>query len=464
MNVKNYNKTFLRILLSSILSLVVVLPSLAWADAAIEPASVYAGDTVTVSGTADPSVWVTIKVLDGEGNIVYLNSIMADEEGNYSDTFIAPDVDPGELQVVAGYGSDVTKNALTVNKKSTSGRSRSSKAINQEIYEQIIPSNFFRDDNKVYKIETPIAKITISDNLFKEQPKEEIKISVEQVSKESLTEGIREQFGDKPVIDINLFVGGQKTEWSNDDVEVEITIPYEPTEEELKNSNKIIAVYIDDAGNLIPITISNYDTKAGGVVLKAKHFSYYGVQYKDKSFNDLDGYIWAKEAIEALSARGVINGITENTFAPEANITRADFVVLVTRFFELEGKVTSNFSDVKSGTYYYEAVGTAKQRGIITGIGKNQFNLKKPISRQDMMVIIKRALEVVGKESLLTAENNKDLSDYDDDIKVAEYAKVSVDYLIQRGVVSGDGENINPAGYTKRAEVAALLYKLLNKL
>lgn len=331
-------------------------------------------------------------------------------------------------------------------------------------YEQEISSDYFKEENKILKIETSVATVTLPDNMFTNTPKEGVKLSITEVSKDKLPKSIREQFGDKPVIDINMTIGGKKVEWSNNNVEVEITIPYKPTEEELNNPYKIIAVYIDDNGNIIPLTMSNYDSESGGVVFKTKHFSYYGVQYSDKNFEDLSNYTWAEEAIEALSARGIINGITDKKFAPQANISRADFVVLITRFFELEGKGNTNFSDVKAGTYYYKAVSTAKEMGIVSGTGDNQFNPTKSISRQDMMVIIKRALEITDKDNQVTAENNKKASDFNDGNQVASYAKDSVEYFITRGIISGDGENINPTGYTKRAEVAALLYKLLARL
>lgn len=80
----------------------------------VTPDSAYVGDEVTVSGTADPEVWVTIKVLDVSGSIVYLNSILSNTDGDYSDIFKVPDVSSGELQIMAGYGSNTTVESITV--------------------------------------------------------------------------------------------------------------------------------------------------------------------------------------------------------------------------------------------------------------------------------------------------------------------------------------------------------------
>ena len=335
------------------------------------------------------------------------------------------------------------------------------KTNNQGEYEQEIPSDYFKADKKALKIETPVATVTLPDNMFAKTPEAEVNLSVTEVSKDRLPQSIREKFSDKPVIDIDLTIGGQKTEWSNDDVEVAITIPYTPTVEELKDPDKIIAVYIDDDGNTIPVRISSYDPESGGVVFKTKHFSYYGIQYQDKNFGDIGRYAWAEESIEALSARGIINGITEKAFAPEADLTRADFVVLLTRLFELEEEGTEcDFSDVSTEAYYYRAVCAAKERGIILGTADNQFSPAEPISRQDMMVITTRALEQL--KGLSIEEDDSVLNQYRDKEGISGYAMRSLAVLVKEGLITGAGDTINPDTDTTRAEAAVFLYRIYN--
>ncbi|MGV8146314.1 MAG: S-layer homology domain-containing protein [Alkaliphilus sp.] len=332
---------------------------------------------------------------------------------------------------------------------------------------QSIPLSYFTKEDKLLKVVTPIATVTLPDNMFTDLPKGKIELSITEVPKDELPEEVREQIGDKPVISINILVNGKKTKWENDNTYVEIAIPYTPTDEELKDPNvlnKIIAVYIDDDGNIIPLTFSNYDPERGAVVLRVNHFSYYGVQYVDKDFVDTGRYTWAEDAIATLAARGVINGISEKEFAPQKDITRADFVVLIARFLELDGEFTENFSDVNEETYYYNAVGVAREMGIVTGTGNNEFKPLQAISRQDMMVIITRGLKITGNDIKLTDSSGRKLSAFDDKDEVASYARESVEFLIEKGIVNGDGKNINPRSHTKRAEVAVLLNNLLNVL
>ncbi len=76
--------------------------------------SALVGDSITASGGADPNDWVSIKVVDSSGSVVFYEAVKSDADGNYSCTFIVPQVAPGTLTVVAGYGSNVANKALTI--------------------------------------------------------------------------------------------------------------------------------------------------------------------------------------------------------------------------------------------------------------------------------------------------------------------------------------------------------------
>lgn len=328
-------------------------------------------------------------------------------------------------------------------------------------YEQNIPSEFFDEEDTILEVVTPKGKISMPSNMFNESPDKDIQISLNKVDSSDLD--LPEEFKDKPVIDINIKVDGLKTKWSSDDKEITVSIPYTLTEEEANNPHKIIAVYIDDDGNITPLTNSYYDTETGMIIFKTKHTSYYSVQYVNKSFEDIDTYAWAQESIEALATRGIINGVSENEFAPQNDITRADFVLLITRFFEFEGSDETNFSDVKSDKYYSKAIAAAKELGLVSGTGDNMFNPLETISRQDMMVIIERALGIAEIKDEIKNESGNTLDSYTDIESISNYAVESINYLIEKGIVSGDGTNINPTSNTTRAEVAVLIYRLLDQ-
>ncbi|MCR4430911.1 MAG: S-layer homology domain-containing protein [Tepidanaerobacteraceae bacterium] len=178
-------------------------------------------------------------------------------------------------------------------------------------------------------------------------------------------------------------------------------------------------------------------------------------------FIDLTGYSWAKEAIENLAEKGIIKGTSEKTFDPGKNITRADFMLMLVRAFNLNASYKTNFKDVKESDYYYDALGIAKELGIATGTGNDIFNPRGQITRQDMMVLAYRVMKQAGK--ITETGTRQDLVAYSDGSKVADYAVESVAALVKLGIVKGTGTKLNPNGTATRAEVAVIIYRMLSQ-
>ena len=191
-----------------------------------------------------------------------------------------------------------------------------------------------------------------------------------------------------------------------------------------------------------------------------------GTENETLRFTDISNYAWAADAINSLADSGVIKGTSENTFSPANNITRADFALLLVRAFALESDNTENFADVSSSDYFASELAIARNTGIVNGIGENKFAPRNTITRQDMMVIVYRALQ---NQSLLLEEKgdrrmavDEVLSQYPDFDTVAPYAKEAVTALIGAGLVNGKNGKIAPADYTTRAEVAVLIKRILD--
>ena len=174
-------------------------------------------------------------------------------------------------------------------------------------------------------------------------------------------------------------------------------------------------------------------------------------------FIDLGNHAWAADAINSLADESIIKGTSENTFSPAANITRADFAILLVRAFELASESEENFADVQSSDYFAKELAIARNTGLVNGIGDNKFAPRNNITRQDMMVIVYRAL--VAMKKITAAENTPSASDFD---TVSDYAKGAVSALINAGLINGKNGLIAPMDYTTRAEVAVLIERLLN--
>ena len=175
-------------------------------------------------------------------------------------------------------------------------------------------------------------------------------------------------------------------------------------------------------------------------------------------FIDLGNHAWAADAINALADEGIIKGTSESTFSPAANITRADFAILLVRAFELASESEENFADVQNSDYFAKELAIARNTGLVNGIGDNKFAPRNNITRQDMMVIVYRALVANGKlvGAIHESPANSDFAN------VADYAKEAVSALIDAKLVNGKNGLIAPTDYTTRAEVAVLFARILD--
>lgn len=335
-----------------------------------------------------------------------------------------------------------------------------------ESYVQDLPAKLFQDGDgaNLLEIQTAIGTVTVPDNMLKAADltgasKVELSIAVADIS--NLNKELKDKIGQKPVLDLAVLVDGKRIEWKNNRAPVTVSIPYQPTAEELKKPEHIAIWYLDGDGKVVKIPSGKYNAATGKVTFTTTHFSQYAVGYEVKSFADLESFSWAQYQIEVLVSKGVINGKSDTTFSPSENITRADFIVLLVRAFGLEADVTANFADVNGSDYYYSEVGVARALGITDGIGNNQFLPKQPITRQDMMVLTARAMKAAGKA--LPKASAADLKSFSDSDQVSDYAKDSMAALVKAGFVQGDGANISSRAYTSRAEVAVLIYRIYMK-
>lgn len=332
-----------------------------------------------------------------------------------------------------------------------------------DAYTMQIPASLLSgsDGGEVLTFSTENGSITIPGNMISGLGIEGLAgITIDRGDKSLLPEDVQAALGDRPLVQLRLTVNGQQREWSNPGAPVTVSIPYTPTATELVDPEHIVVWYIDGAGNVQSVPNGRYDPAAGRVTFTTTHFSLYAVAYVHKTFNDIDAHGWAKKQIEALASKGIISGTSENTFSPEANITRGDYLVLLVKTLGLNAVPDSNFDDVNQGDYYYAAIGIAKKLGIAAGSADNKFNPRESISRQDMMVLTARALE---KSKNLVVAGTSGLNAFSDTSDIAEYAAESIAALVGENLVAGSDGKLYPRANTSRAEAVVILYRIYNK-
>jgi len=173
---------------------------------------------------------------------------------------------------------------------------------------------------------------------------------------------------------------------------------------------------------------------------------------QEKKFTDLEGFDWAKNAIYTLYEKGIVNGVSAFEFNPGGEVKREEFVKMIATLYTAEEK-EAEFTDVDKNAWYAPYINKAVSAGIIKGMDDNTFGLGKGVKRQDMAVMIARA--VMPEEA---ASEEK----FADDGKISDYAKEAVYSLKQKGIISGTGNgNFEPERIMTRAEAAVLICNIL---
>lgn len=130
-------------------------------------------------------------------------------------------------------------------------------------------------------------------------------------------------------------------------------------------------------------------------------------------FNDVNESYWGYNAIKELYFEKVISGKTAEKFFPEDKITRAEFAKLVVEALKLSGEGdVSAFSDVSESDWYYKYVSTAFANGVINGVSESSFAPGNNITRQDAAVMIMRASKLDAGETDGSFSDDAEISDY----------------------------------------------------
>lgn len=177
------------------------------------------------------------------------------------------------------------------------------------------------------------------------------------------------------------------------------------------------------------------------------------------AFSDLKGYEWAEEAILYLSEKGIVNGIEENEFAPNRNLTREQAAKIISLAFNCYNEnAECGFSDVEKMSWAYRYVASCYEREFIKGISEDVFGSKNELLRQDAALILYRILVMSGREFKV---KNESFTDWEE---ISDYAKEAVSYISGEGIINGfpDG-SFKAKEPIKRAEMAKLIYEMIKK-
>ena len=220
----------------------------------------------------------------------------------------------------------------------------------------------------------------------------------------------------------------------------------------------IKSVYVDgkDKGAIETYTYKDLAMDARIEVVFARNVAF------QMNFVDVPESQWFYDDVYFAVSNGLFNGIDEDTFAPNASMTRA---MLVTVLYRLEGQPAvyggSAFSDVATGQWYTDAVIWATRNGIVNGLGNGNFGTNDNVTREQMAAILYRYAQNCGYDTTARA----DLSGYTDADKISAYAQEAMSWANAMGLVNGrTATSLAPTGTATRAEVAAIFHRFVENI
>jgi len=182
-------------------------------------------------------------------------------------------------------------------------------------------------ESKKLQIESSMAKLTFDEkalNNILSQADNDLAARINILQKNELSDKLKDIVGDRPIYDISLTAGGKNiSNFGNGTVNVEI--PYSLREGE--NAAGIVVYYMDDEGKLTKMDAS-YNKQTKKVTFTTNHFSKYMVGYDENAallnrFADISGNAWYAAAVQYAVKKGIMNGVSDTAFDPNAGTTRA---------------------------------------------------------------------------------------------------------------------------------------------
>ncbi|WP_433583425.1 immunoglobulin-like domain-containing protein [Paenibacillus amylolyticus] len=280
-------------------------------------------------------------------------------------------------------------------------------------------------------------------------------LSIKKIAANQLPAGAPAQLNGEVVYDIELTMDGKKlTEFDGRD-DLVIALPY--TLKANENPNNVVVYDVKDNGELRVVTNGKYNAATGKVEFKPTYLLKYTVAYVATSFKDVT-QDWAKDAISALGARGIVKGVGDGEFNPNGRVTRAEFITMLMNMFELSDEsATTSFSDVKQGEWYHGNIATAQKLGIVNGKPNGRFGVHENITREDMAVMVYKAIQM---KQLALASG--EVTAFKDEANIASYAKQAVEAIQGAGIINGVGnDEFAPKKNASRAEAAVMIYNVL---
>ena len=178
---------------------------------------------------------------------------------------------------------------------------------------------------------------------------------------------------------------------------------------------------------------------------------------KATDFKDYDRTAWYAEAVSAAVDNGLLYGKSSTTLDPNGDMTRAEMAAIINRSFGCYAKADiSKYKDVSKDKWYFEDVAMAVQMGTYNGRSNSSMAPDAPITRQEAMTVVARALELDYDSYAKT-----DLSKFSDRDKISTWALPYVRAMVGADYIHGRTKGLEPLDNITRAEFAQIFANII---
>ena len=181
-------------------------------------------------------------------------------------------------------------------------------------------------------------------------------------------------------------------------------------------------------------------------------------------FTDVKTRDWFYDSVVYVYENGLMDGVSGTLFDPDGTVTRAQ---LVTMLWRLDGEPSVNyalpFTDVSVGEWYAEAVRWAAGEGIVNGVSETEFAPNAAVTREQLAAILHRYAQHKGYDVSIGESTN--ILSYSDFASISEYAISAMQWVCGEGIITGVTEStLEPQGTATRAQSAAILMRFIENV
>ena len=178
---------------------------------------------------------------------------------------------------------------------------------------------------------------------------------------------------------------------------------------------------------------------------------------KATDFKDFDRNAWYADAVSAAVDNGLLYGKSNTIIDPNGDMTRAEMAAIINRSFGCYKTADiSQYKDVSKSKWYYKDVALAVQMGTYNGRSSSSMAPDSPITRQEVMTVVARALELD-----YDSYSKTDLSAFSDRSEISNWALPYVRAMVGADYIHGRGKVLAPLDNITRAEFAQIFHNII---